>query len=149
MLIKVLSESIGISDFDVQELLARPRAELFTNPAYTALVASLDSSLLSTTLPQAREIYETRMPGVIDSISADYAYNGRGMTPFTLGNWLLGFVSQPNQLPKLMDFHTRVPVAAIEAGLPLILDALWTMGDGAEEWVKAMAVLSLPFFTAD
>lgn len=149
MLIKVLSQSIGISDFDVQELLALPRSELFKSPAYNGLVASLNSNLLSTTLPQAREIYETRMPGVIDSISADYAYNGRGMTPFTLGNWLLGFVSQPNQLPKLMDFHTRVPVAAIEAGLPLILDALWTMGDGAEEWVKAMAVLSLPFFTAE
>ncbi len=149
MFIKLLSESIGISEFDIQELLALPRSELYQSPAYNALVSALNSNLLSATLPQAREIYETKMPGVIDSISADYSYKGRGMTPFTLGNWLLGFVSQPNQLPKLMDFHTRVPVSAIEAGLPLILDALWTMGEGAGEWVKAMAVLSLPFFTAD
>lgn len=149
MLVKILSDSIGIAEADIEALLALPRTALLNHPTYNRLLEGLDSDLLGETLSHAREIYESKMPGVINSISEEYAYRGRGMTAFTLGNWLLGFVSQPNQLPKLMDFHNRVPTPAIAAGLPLILGALATMEEGAAEWVKAMAVLSLPFFAAE
>ncbi|MBI5928628.1 MAG: hypothetical protein HY862_04925 [Chloroflexi bacterium] len=148
MLTQLLAENIGVSQSDIQALTRLSRAELYENPTYQNLVNDLDFDLLHETLPIARKVYESTLPAVIEAISDTYRYKGRGMTAFTLGNWLVGFLSQPDQLYQLVEYHNRVPLQVIEEGLPMILKSLGEMEAGGTEWTKAMAVLSLPFFAA-
>lgn len=146
MISEVLAQYIGIPQSDIKNLLSLSLEDLYDSPAYNKLVQQLDFDLLHETLPDARKVYESVVPTVIDSISSEFKYTGRGMTAFTLGNWLVGFLARPDQLFKLADIHSHIPVPAIEAGLPLILAGLSDMDSGGKQWSKAMAVLSLPFF---
>ena len=147
--VELLSSTIGISQQEVQGLLALSKEQVYKAGSYQDLVSQLDYNALSDTLPAIRQAYELYLPVVVNSLRTEHGYTGNPMTPSTLGNWVLGFLYNPAYLDKLPGLHRNVPIEVIEAGLPQVLDVLDHAGEVGQEWKKALAVLSLPFFAAD
>lgn len=144
---EILAGYIGISTEDVEVLLNQSSTEIYQNTFYQNLVAGLDYKLLGKTLQDVRAVYDTYLPDVAIHLRDVYHLRNRGMTSLTLGNWLLGFLHNPNTLSKLYEMHRHIPVDALEEGLPAVLDILGQLPPtGRMEWQKAMALLSLPFF---
>jgi hypothetical protein len=148
MITQILSRNIGISVDEVQKLMRLSRSQLYDNPFYQNLVNQLDFESLRYSVGDARKVYETHLPELVAHLREEYGYTGKPMTAFNLGNWLVGFLSQPDQLYRLIDLHKQVPLEVISTGLPDILEMLGEMGPSGREWQKALAVLSLPFFAA-
>ncbi|MBZ0305432.1 MAG: hypothetical protein K8I82_05130 [Anaerolineae bacterium] len=147
MLVPTLAEYIGIPEIEIQQFMTMPKSQLYKNDVYQALVESLDYQMLGTTLTEARSVYDTHLPELVDYLRQEYGFKGKPMTALTLGNWLLGFLHNHKNLHKLAEMHHHIPHYVLEYGLPEILKILNFMPDPARaEWQKAMAVLSLPLF---
>ncbi|KAB2906104.1 MAG: hypothetical protein KJ064_11235 [Anaerolineae bacterium] len=147
---EILAGCIGISTEDVEVLLNQSSTEIYQNTFYQNLIAGLDYKLLGKTLQDARAVYDTYLPDLAIHLRDVYHLSNRGMTSLTLGNWLLGFLHNPNTLSKLYEMHRHIPMDVLEEGLPAVLDILGQMPPtGRTEWQKAMALLSLPFFAQE
>lgn len=146
---ELLAHTIGIPVREIQRLFRLDRVEMYNDSEYRRLVREIDLELLGTTLPLARQVYDRIMPDVIAAVRSEFDYAGRGMSAFTLGNWVIGFLTQPDELSKLLEFHDGVPSAVFEISLPSILDALNQIENGGREWAKAMAILSLPLLSIE
>ena len=146
MNIAALSQYTGLPPHDVESLLQLKQLDVYQSPIYQDLIGSLNYEELSDTLQDVRDAYDRRLPELIDYLRNEHGFTGKPMTSTTLSNWVLGFLHHTTHLDKLLSFHTKVPVTILEIGLPKILDILDEVGETSDEWKKAMATLSLPFF---
>jgi acyl carrier protein phosphodiesterase len=69
------------------------------------------------------------------------------MSPFTLGNWVVGILEYPEEAKKLIEMHRRVPHQALVDNLPGILEILNEMPRGRAEWQKALCLLAFPLMS--
>jgi len=139
----------GQSTSEINRLLGLGQAAVYADPVYKDWVKSLDVTLLHQTLPMARAIYERLLPSFTARLKDSYGIDSSPMSAFTLGNWLVGFLQYPDQINQLAHLHRRIPKAALEEGLPDILQALEELPNGKREWQKAMTVLMLPLLSAN
>ena len=144
MLTKTLADYIGTRESTIEDLLQLSPTQIYQSEAYQALVAKLDRDLLHQTLPEARGAYEQGLPRFKREMGKSYDFDRSPMSAFTLGNWLVGFLQQPDALNTLPKFHGDVPRPVMREGLPHLLSILDRMGQGRQEWQQALAVLSLP-----
>lgn len=131
---------MGLTVKDVDQLLALSPAAVYDDPIYQEVVASLDPTLLRTTLGQVRDIYAAGL----DPIKEKYGLSDTIMSGFTLGNWVLGFLTSPNHLNDMLERHANIPPQAIEDALPELVDLLEDLDDGRAEWQRVLVTFSLP-----
>ncbi|MBZ0305433.1 MAG: hypothetical protein K8I82_05135 [Anaerolineae bacterium] len=140
---------IGVPVEAIETLIHLSRSEICQNAFYLNLVHQLNYDLLSSTLQDARTTYELYLPEMANYLREIYHLNHRGMTSLTLSSWLLDFLHNPKGLSRLLEIHQNIPLEVLQEGLPAILNILGHMpAPGRREWQKAMALLSLPFFTS-
>lgn len=144
-----LAVYLGLRDAEVDRLLHLKAPALYQDESYLKLVESLNYRLLENTLLDARSVYDEHLPELVDYLRNEYNYQGKPMTALTLGNWLLGFLHNHQNLHMLHKMHAHIPMEIIEHGLPKILEMLGYIRQGGKEWQRAMAVLSLPLLVED
>lgn len=149
MVAQLLAKHIGIPVEQVESFLHMSHAQIYASPDYYELVKTLDYDLLVESLNEVRRVYEQHLPGLASHLRDQHGYLGRPMTAYTLGNWLIGFLNQPHLLFKLVDIHRPLSPEIIETSLPAILEILGKMANGAHEWQRATALLSLPLCIQD
>jgi hypothetical protein len=132
---------------EIERLLALPTAAIFDDPGYVAMLQSLDIDLLEATLPVARSIYSDLLPEFKTTLGNDMNINLEPMSPYTLGNWLVGVARFPHTANQIIRMHESVPGNVVAAGLTHLVVMLDGMEDGREMWQRALVTLSLPLMT--
>ena len=120
---------------------------IYNTQVYDDLFHSINQARLQATVKDVRRIYETHLPELIEHLRQEHNFTGEPMNPMTLSHWVLGFLNNKSFLYKMEEFHHHIPEHIFSAGLPIILDMLNDMGADGKEWQRAIALLSLPFFT--
>ena len=125
---------------DARRLLALSPADVYTDPVYQDVVARLDADLLRQTLVHVRAAYEDGL----GPIKEKYGLSNTIMSGFTLGNWVLGFLTSPDHLNDMLDRHAALSQDVIAAALPELVDLLDDLPAGRAEWQCALVAFSLP-----
>jgi len=142
---KAISRYTGMSTADIDAILALPVEDIFHDNAYMSLLRSLDRDLLEETLPEARAVYEKHLPAFKDELTNDYDINTDPMSPYTLGNWLVGVTRYPETASGILKMHENVPGHIVAGSLATLLDMLDDMPAPAdEEWKRAICALAIP-----
>jgi hypothetical protein len=142
---KTLSQHTGIPASDIDALLALPAEDIFSHEVYMGLLQSLDSQLLEETLPNARAVYEEHLPTFKETLANHHHINTEPMSPYTLGNWLVGVARYPETASGILKMHENVPGNIVAANLASLIDMLDDMPDDAvAAWKQAICVLSIP-----
>lgn len=144
MIEQILSQYTGISANQIARILSLKQAQVYEDPDYQAWISQLDPTALYETLPLARAAYEQGMPQFAEHLRDNYGLDNTKMSPFTLGNWLVGFLQYPNTITNLAKLHHRIPPQAFREMLPMMLTMLDTMPDGGAQWQRALALMALP-----
>ena len=137
----VIAHYTGYSVQEIERLLSLGVDHIFNDGNYVDMVNDLDRELLYNTLPAARDAYDKGLPGFKANLSDRYDFTDSPMSAFTLANWLVSFLEQPDQLPTLLDQHAKVPLDILTDGLPDLLAILDNVGNSRAEWQKALAVI--------
>lgn len=144
MLEATLADYIGVETRDVQRLLRMKQSRIYDDPTYQAWIAKLDANQLHQSLNEARAAYEKMLPQFSQQLSERYNMNNTPMSPFTLGNWLVGFLQYPDAIRELSQKHNRLPREAVIDMLPEMLSMMNGMKQGRADWQKALALMALP-----
>lgn len=147
MLTKIIAQYTQTPEATIARLLKMPTDAIYEDAAYKQLVDSLDRDYLHQTLQQARNAYEVGLPDFKERMRVYFDFTDSPMSPFTLANWLVGFLNYPDKLADLPNLHGRVPHNAIQNGLPELFKVLEQMGEGRDAWQRALAVLAIPLVT--
>lgn len=139
-MIDLLSSYSGIPVSDLQSLFALAPIDIYQNGRYQELVSQIDQKALEQTLSFVRVIYDEYLPEIKDR----YQLQRTVMSGYTLGSWLLGYISFPDKMVDLLDRHRKVPPQVIREVLPELLDLLETIPEGAAAWQRAMVIVALP-----
>ncbi len=140
MLIQQLATYIGLPQEEIERLLALSPAEIYDDPAYLALIPTLDEQTLKATAAQVQEIYEDYLPALKDK----HRLGGSIMSSYTLVNWVLGFLMYPERLRDMLHYHRRLSADQVAEMLPDLFELLDELTEGREAWASALAIISLP-----
>ncbi len=144
MLVQQLATYTGLSDAEIERLLALSPSEIYDDPAYSALIPQLDEEALKATAAQVQQIYADHLPALKDK----HQLSGSIMSSYTLVNWVLGFLMYPERLPDMLQYHQRLTSEQVAAMLPDLFTLLDALSEGREAWETALAVISLPLLAA-
>ena len=144
MVKQLIASNLDISTQEVDRLIRKGRKGVLQDDNYRAILDGLDNDLLTSTLADARAVYDQYLPNLIDDLEKRFGYTGNPMSAHTLGNWLLGFLHSPDHLVQLLAIHDNLSPEFIEFGLADILDFLSAMPEGGQAWQGAMSALALP-----
>ncbi len=136
---------IGIPRIEIERLLSLPPEKLLADPVYQGLVSTLDRWTLEASLLKAQCLLAERLPSLLSTSLRHQRLETGAMSARTLCNWVLGFLSRPDEVIEAADIHSRVPANAIRFALPHLLATLYDMGPDGALWQKAIALLALPF----
>ncbi|MBN1564569.1 MAG: hypothetical protein JXA10_12060 [Anaerolineae bacterium] len=137
---ETMATYMGLSVNEVERLLALPPAAIYDDPAYQAVVNQLDADVLRQTLGHVRAVYDKGLA----PIKAKYGLSNTIMSGFTLGNWVLGYLTTPDHLNNMLDRHAALPREVIAAALPELVALLDDLPAGRGEWQRALVTFSLP-----
>jgi hypothetical protein len=137
---KSIAVYMGISVDEAGRLLALSPAAVYDDSAYQDAVNRLDVDLLRHTLVHVRAAYENGL----DPIKEKYGLSDTVMSGFTLGNWVLGFLADPDHMNDMLERHARIPTDVIENALPELVGLLEDIPEGRAEWQRALVTFSLP-----
>ncbi len=140
MLIQQLATYTGLPEAEIERLLALSPTEIYDDPAYLALIPSLDAEMLKATAAQVQQIYADRLPALKDK----HQLGGSIMSSYTLVNWVLGFLMYPERLRDMLHYHRKLSAQQVASMLPDLFELLNEMNEGREAWATALAVISLP-----
>jgi hypothetical protein len=140
MLSDNLAAYLDVAPEEVERLLTLAPHDMYDDPLYQDLLAQLDEVRLRDTLGHARALYDQGLP----AIKVKFGWSDTVMSGFTLGNWVLGFLSYPQRLPDLVNYHRRLSGKAIAEALPELAGLLDAMPEGRADWQRALVTLSLP-----
>ena len=140
MLTQQLATYTGLSEAEVERLLALSATEIYDDPAYLALIPLLDEEILRATAAQVQQIYEDQLP----ALKEKHRLGGTIMSSYTLVNWVLGFLMYPEQLRDMLKYHRRLSAEQVADMLPELFALLEMLNEGREAWETALAVISLP-----
>jgi hypothetical protein len=143
-----LSRYSGVPRETVERMTSMPAATLAKDAEYLALLKTLNISKLESTLQAARDAVESGLPAFIPKFYERTGWDRTPMSSYTLGNWLVGFLEYPEQMPMFIDLHGRLPRDQIRDLIPELISVLDNMGDGGPEWQKAMALMSFALATS-
>lgn len=144
MVVDKLAATIGTPRAAVERLLAMSQSEIYEDAEYRHWVSQLHPAPLHRTLGYARQAYDRHLSQLAKILRDEYGFVNVPMSAFTLGNWLVAFLAYTESLSDMTRIHARLPQAAVARLLPEILNALGEMPEGAQEWQRALAVLTLP-----
>lgn len=117
---------------------------LIDTPSYQDAVGSLDTALLQRTYAQAHTAYEAVLPAFQQEMETRYGYDHAPMFSTSLGKWLISVAERPHYMPQVFTLHASVPPVIVQETLPMLLRAMDRIGEGRDEWQRALALLSLP-----
>lgn len=137
---QAIADLMGLSVDEVERLLALNPAAIYEDAAYLRVVHTLDTGVLRATLQAVRDIYEDGLP----PIKEKYGLSDTIMSGYTLGNWVLGFLTAPDHLNDMLERHASIPTDVIEDALPELVDLLEDLSNGKDEWQRALVTFSLP-----
>jgi hypothetical protein len=138
--LQLIKHHTSVSPNMLAKWFAMRQQDVYNDPDYQALVKTIDRDILHDTLGDARSAYEKGLPSLKTYIESRYTLNHEMMSPYTLANWVIGFLDSPSALHTLSSYHTEVPQKAIEEGLPEIVKML----DRMPAWQQALCVLAIP-----
>lgn len=144
MLIELLAAKIGISKAEVSYFLDLSPTTLCKDPEYLAMIKTLDAELLQDSLAVVRSEYDKILPSIRLSLQERYQINAEPMSGYTLGNWLIGFLTYPGNMAKLLEFHTHIPSQAITEMASVLIKSLDNMTVARQEWQRALGIFLLP-----
>jgi hypothetical protein len=143
-----IAQIINIPTSTLKRFMSLPGKKLLKDPEYIAILKDLDRELLEATLADARNAYEKGLPAFSEQLAARYGLDSTPMSAYTLGNWVVGALQYPENTDQILKMHDRVPGEAISGGLTDLLHMLDNLPAGAQEWQRALAVLSLPLMNS-
>jgi hypothetical protein len=146
MSVDALAQYSGIPADTITQWLSLPPEAIYKDTGYLSWVKKLDEKLLSNNLPAVRSIYDTGL----DVLKARHGLSDTIMGAHTLGNWVLGFLKFPEQLPDLLERHASVPAGVVANALPELAIMLNSIDDdaGRAEWQRALILFSIPLMVA-
>ncbi|MCS6870387.1 MAG: hypothetical protein RML95_01690 [Anaerolineae bacterium] len=144
MVAAVLAHYIGVEQSKVERLLLLTQEQVYQDAEYQAWINALDVERLNDFLPLARAAYERHLASFTEHLRTKYGMANTPMSPFTLGNWLVGFLQYPSQISNLSRIHQRLPRQAVLEMLPEMIAMLDDMPEGREDWQRAFALMTLP-----
>lgn len=142
-----ISAYTGLSTQLIQRLQSMSVNNVYADKDYLNALSSLNRDTLQSTLADARQAYENHLEEFSNAIRTGYNLNTDVMSPFTLGNWVVGILEYPDQAKTLIEMHERVPHQALVEHLPGILEILNEMSHGRAEWQKALCLLAFPLMS--
>lgn len=142
--INTIAYFTGLSASVIKELLTRESAEVYRDPRYLEALRRIDVAVLENTLPDARDIYEEYLPEFSEMLAKRYGVDTAPMSPFTLGNWVVGVLHYPERADSLIDMHARLGREVFAENVDSLIGILDYMGNGKEVWQQAMVLLSFP-----
>lgn len=134
----------GLSKRVVEGLLSLTSREIYRERRYLDALRQVDVSLLEDTLFEARSVYQDHLPAFTDMLSNQYGVDTTPMSPFTLGNWVVGMLHYPEQAEQLIDMHASLNRQVFVDNVETLVGYLDEMGRGRESWQQALVLLSLP-----
>ncbi len=146
MSVDTLAQYSGIPAETIKYWLSLPPKSIYENEDYLSWVKGLDANLLTDNLKPVRAIYEAGL----DTIKARHGLSDTIMGAHTLGNWVLGFLKYPDQLPDLLERHASVPNAVVANALPELAALLNGLEDedARAEWQRALILFSIPLIVS-
>lgn len=147
MTIEQIASYTGLAPRTIDRLLQMGTTHIYQDDDYIAALEGLDKAYLEDTLPLARDAYESRLDEFAQEIAERYGVDSEPMSPFTLGNWVVGMLQYPSHAAKMIEMHERVPRVAVRESLHHLLLMLDDMPEGAQQWQQALCLLSFPLMT--
>lgn len=146
MSVDTLAQYSGIPAETIKQWLSLSPESIYRDTGYLAWVKDLDEDLLTDNLKAVRAIYESDL----DAIKSRHGLSDTIMGAHTLGNWVLGFLKFPDQLPDLLERHASVPGTVVANVLPELAVLLNKIEDdaGRAEWQRALILFSIPLMAA-
>lgn len=118
--------------------------EIYQDEAYHEALNSLDRKTLDATLPGVRRVYDRHMDDFAAYLYEHHQVERGTMSSHTLGNWVLGFIQQPEYIVNILQHHQLMPGAAFADGLEQLLDLLESVPAGKQEWQQALCLMAFP-----
>ena len=144
MLVDQLSQCTGVSVAIISKLLAMKSLEVHEQPEYTALIKKLDARVLELTLRDARQVLDAELPAVVERYTQKYKLDNFPLSGYMVGNWVMGYLNNPEHLPNLIRIHQAFPKNVMIEVVPEVLQILGKMEKGRAAWQQAFATLVLP-----
>jgi len=141
---KTLSRYLNIPESSVNKFMSMSSREILENAEYRELLGSIDRDTLEATLQDARETYEKYLPPFVETVERKYKLGTTPMSPYTLGNWVVGALQFPDYTDSILEMHTRVPGHVFVNELQSLMDILEHMPNAHAEWQRALCLFSLP-----
>jgi len=139
-----LAQYTGLDTGMLQNMLKSTPQAIYSSPEYIDALRSVDCDLLEETLPEARRIYEMHLPEFAASLETRYGISSDPMSPFTLGNWVVGVMQYPQKADTIIEMHHNLSAEVFADNLFDLLEMLGEMRVGREVWQKAMCLLAFP-----
>jgi len=147
MTIEQIASYTGLAPRTIDRLLQMGTIHIYQDDDYIAALEGLDRVYLEDTLPLARDAYESHLDDFTQEIAERYGVDSEPMSPFTLGNWVVGMLQYPSHAAKMIAMHERVPRVAVRESLHHLLRMLDDMPEGTQQWQRALCLLSFPLMT--
>lgn len=144
MLPSMIAEYMDMSVEDVEQLMAIPQRSIYRDARYLGLIASLDLDQLEKALPEVRMAYDDGLDYVSLTLKRNYKLN-MALTAYTMSDWLLHCLKNPQRLSEMTAFNALVPGYALWDTLPLLIRVLDDLPLSIRrEWQRALALLLFP-----
>ena len=140
-----IAQITGLPETKINQYLnSMTAAEIYRDTTYIKALKQLDKDYLNRTLISARKVYENHLQEFTVAIAKRYGINSEPMSPFTLGNWVVGVLEYPDHAGNLLEHHRRIPSEAFTGSMDELLAFLDDMPDGGETWKQALCLLAFP-----
>jgi hypothetical protein len=149
-MLKTLSQHLGLSTFELEQLLSIPLVEFLELPAVKQLLASLDVTVLKQSLPQAKEILVQHLPPFYDWLKQELALERVPDSPDHTTKWVVNFLNDREKITNLVELHRSIPLSALELSIPRLVGVFDEISEEKirQEWQIAIAALCLVLVVA-
>lgn len=147
MNVKDVATYTGLPTNSIEKMLKGSPHQTYRSQEYIDALHSVDLEALEAALPEARRVYEAHLPDFAAGLEARYGVSSSPMSPFTLGNWVVGVMQYPERADTIIKMHKALPANVFADNLDELVGMLDEMRSGSAVWQQAMCLLAFPLMS--
>lgn len=148
MLVNTLSQHLGASPAQIEQLLRYSGHRIQSDPTYLRLLDQVDSEKLGSSMVETRLYMDRVLPELVTVYKRRYELESFPLDGFMVSNWIVGYLHTPERLSDLLLRHTDIRKDVMQAALPEILDLLGGAPQHPGAWQRAFATIAIPLIVA-